>query len=210
MVLGVHFPPRRDLGRVELVEVVVTEDLHRVGEQEAQLLERHRRDLVLGKIFVDELGEGQPFPDPPLAPEFLQRSLQRGPRVRLASEAAALHALRVASGRPRDASLPSLGSSVRIPAPAATSTITPLRLVSQFRDPRSASRAWARADRTFRSQVFATPLWSDLFGRCHPPARKTARARVHRIRCVGAKRTIDWRNYGHDARCGAHHRGQSR
>jgi hypothetical protein len=49
--------------------------VHRTSEQEAQLLEGHRRDLVLGEVLVDELGEGGPCPDATLAPELLQCSL---------------------------------------------------------------------------------------------------------------------------------------
>jgi hypothetical protein len=79
--------------------VVAAEGVHCAGEQEAQLLERYRRDLMLGEVLVDELSEGGPPCHAALAPELLQRSPQRRPRVLLTPEPAALHALRVASAR---------------------------------------------------------------------------------------------------------------
>jgi hypothetical protein len=97
-VAGRHrHPPGRDLDRVEFVQVMAAEGSHGAREQEAQLLERHRRDLVLGEVLVDELGEGGPSSHPTLPPELLQRSLECRSRVGLDSEAAALHAPRVAS-----------------------------------------------------------------------------------------------------------------
>src|SRR5262249_18800120 len=90
-------PPRRDLDRIELVEAVVAKGLHCAGEEEAQFRERHRRDLVLCEGLVDEPRECQPSPDPALSAELLQAPFHPRPRVRLASEAAALHALGVAS-----------------------------------------------------------------------------------------------------------------
>jgi hypothetical protein len=76
--------------------MVVTKGSHRATEQEAELRERHRRDLVLSEVLVDELGEGRPPRHPALAPETLQHALERRPRVLLGPEATALHALRVA------------------------------------------------------------------------------------------------------------------
>jgi hypothetical protein len=46
---------------------------------------------VLREVLVDELGERRP-PYSVLAPELLKRSIERRPRVNLASEASALNA----------------------------------------------------------------------------------------------------------------------
>jgi len=55
---------------------------------------------VLREVLVDELGEREPLPHPAPAAVLLQRPLQRHPRIRLVSEAAALHPLRVAPAGP--------------------------------------------------------------------------------------------------------------
>ena len=90
-------PPGGDLDRAELVESVVAEDDDRACEQEAKLLERHRRGLVLGQVLVDELGEGERPREPLRAPPFLERPLQRSPRVLLTSKATMLHPLPVST-----------------------------------------------------------------------------------------------------------------
>jgi len=64
-VAGRHrHPPSRDLDRVELVQAVIAERLNRAREEEAQLLQRHRRGVVLGEVLVDELAERDRSPVP--------------------------------------------------------------------------------------------------------------------------------------------------
>jgi hypothetical protein len=93
-------PPSRDLDRVELVQAVIAERLNRSGKEEAQLLQRHRRGVMLGEILIDELGERDRPPDPALATQPLERPLQRRPRIPLAREATPLHPLPIPSTDP--------------------------------------------------------------------------------------------------------------
>jgi len=86
--------------RVQLVEPVVAEGSQCAREQEAKLLERHGRGLVLGQVLVDELGKGERPRDSVLPPQLLKRSHQRRPRVLLARKATALNAFRTAPTDP--------------------------------------------------------------------------------------------------------------
>jgi hypothetical protein len=93
-------PPGGDLDRAKLVEPVVAKDDDRARKQEAKLLERHRRGLVLGQVLLDELGKGERPREPLLAPPFLERPLQRSPRVLLTRKATMLHPLPASSPDP--------------------------------------------------------------------------------------------------------------
>ena len=90
-------PPGGDLDRVELAEPVVTERRDGASEQEAQLLERHRRGLVLLQVLVDKLGQGERSAEPALAQKPFERPLEGRPRVLRARETTPLHPPRPAS-----------------------------------------------------------------------------------------------------------------
>ncbi len=91
----------------------IAEDGRRLAEQVAELLDRHRLDVVLRQVRLDELGEREPPRDPPLPSKPLELALERVPRVLLGGESAPLHALRVAAAR---------AVPVRPQPPAAAST----------------------------------------------------------------------------------------
>jgi hypothetical protein len=61
-------PPLGDLLRVQLADLPVTEDRCRFAEQGAELLDRHRLDVVLHEIRLDKLVERESSCDPLLAP----------------------------------------------------------------------------------------------------------------------------------------------
>ena len=72
----------------------------RLSEQPAQLLDRHRLDVVLREVHLDQFGEGQRPRHAPLAPQPLQRAFQSHRRVRLGGEPATLHSLRASAAEP--------------------------------------------------------------------------------------------------------------
>jgi hypothetical protein len=77
-----------------LVEPPLAERGYVVREQPAQLLKRDRRGLVLGKVLLDELAEGQHPAAALPATEPFHGPLERRPRVLLTGEAARLDPLR--------------------------------------------------------------------------------------------------------------------
>jgi len=75
----------------------VAERCNSFAEQPAELFDRHRLDVVLREVDLDELNEGQAAWDPLLAADTVERTLERVGCVVLACEATSLDALRVAT-----------------------------------------------------------------------------------------------------------------
>jgi hypothetical protein len=93
-------PPRSDLLGGQLANPSIAEHGRCLAEQVAELLDRHRLDVVLRQVRLDELGEGERARDPTLAPHPIELTLERVPRVLLAGESATLNALGATAARP--------------------------------------------------------------------------------------------------------------
>jgi hypothetical protein len=93
-------PPLGDLLRGQLSDLPLAEHCGCLAEQVTELLDRHRLDVMLRQIRLDELGEREPPRDARLSPKPLQLPLERLTRVLLTGEPATLHALRAATAGP--------------------------------------------------------------------------------------------------------------
>ena len=60
-------PPLGDLLRGQLSDLAITEHRCRFAEEVAELLDRHRLDVVLRQVGLDKLGEREPPRDPLLS-----------------------------------------------------------------------------------------------------------------------------------------------
>jgi hypothetical protein len=76
--------------RRQLVETPLAERDDRVCQQPAELLERHRRGIVLGEVLLDELGEREHPPGSLWAAMLLECPFERRPCIPLTCEAATL------------------------------------------------------------------------------------------------------------------------
>jgi len=92
--------PARDLLRVELTDRPLAKGGNRLPEQPAELFDRHRVDVVLGEVDLDELGEGQRFRDSSLPPQPLELACQRLRGVAFRGKAATLNSLRLSAAGP--------------------------------------------------------------------------------------------------------------
>jgi hypothetical protein len=93
-------PPRGDLLRPDFADWSLAEGGDRLSEQPAQLLDRHRLDVVLCQVSLHEFGERQRSCEASLPPQPLQLALQSLRRIPLRNEPAPLHPLRVSAAKP--------------------------------------------------------------------------------------------------------------
>jgi hypothetical protein len=93
-------PPLGDLLRGQLADAALPEDGGCLAEEVAQLLDRHRLDVVLGKVRLDQLVERESARDARLPSESLELALERLPCIVLRGEPAPLNALGVAPAGP--------------------------------------------------------------------------------------------------------------
>jgi len=86
-------PPRGDLLRGQLADLAVAEDRGCLAEEVAELLDRHRLDVVLRQVGLHELSEREPARDPSFSPNPLELALERVTRVLRRGEPATLDTL---------------------------------------------------------------------------------------------------------------------
>jgi hypothetical protein len=99
MAPGHCHPPGRQLVRAETADAAVPKCGYGLREQPAQLRQRHRVDVVLGQVLLDELGEGDLRQR--VAPmQIVEGAVQRLLRLVLCRESTSLQTLRAATVEP--------------------------------------------------------------------------------------------------------------
>jgi hypothetical protein len=83
--------------RGQLANAALAEHRGRLAQQVAQLLDRHRLDVMLRQVCLDQLVEREPPGDARLPSEPLELALERVTRVGLGGVPAPLNALGVAA-----------------------------------------------------------------------------------------------------------------
>jgi hypothetical protein len=93
-------PPLGDLLRCQLADLPIAEGGGCLAEQVAELLDRHRLDVVLRQIRLDELAERERPCDAVFSPKPLEFTLKRLARFLCRDEPASLNTLGVAAAGP--------------------------------------------------------------------------------------------------------------